>query len=250
MKDILDLHSHTIASGHAYNTIYEMVKSASDKGLSLFGISDHGPDLPGACHPFHFINLKVVPRELFGVKLMLGCEMNIVNFQGALDLKPKFCEKLDYGIAGIHLPCYKNGTVAQNTDAYIGAMKNPYVQIISHPDDGRFPVDYETLVCAAKEEHVLLEVNSSSLHPLCNRENARENYIAMLEYCRKYQVSIIMDSDAHCEVDVGNHTRAQALLAELNFPEELIVNSSISRAAEYIPCLQQPIYTGGTEEND
>ena len=24
MKDILDIHSHTIASGHAYNTLYEI----------------------------------------------------------------------------------------------------------------------------------------------------------------------------------------------------------------------------------
>ena len=43
MKDIMDLHTHTVASGHAYNTIYEMARSASERGLSLLGITDHGP---------------------------------------------------------------------------------------------------------------------------------------------------------------------------------------------------------------
>ena len=47
MIDILDMHTHTVASGHAYNTIYEMAQSAADKGLELLGIADHGPAMPG-----------------------------------------------------------------------------------------------------------------------------------------------------------------------------------------------------------
>ena len=50
MKDILDLHTHTIASGHAYNTLYEMAQSASQKGLALLGVTEHAPRIPGACH--------------------------------------------------------------------------------------------------------------------------------------------------------------------------------------------------------
>lgn len=246
MTDILDLHTHTIASGHAYNTLYEMVRSASDKGLSLLGITDHAPSLPGACHPFNFINFKVVPRELYGVKLLLGCELNIMDYDGTIDLEQRYLNGLDFAVASIHDPCYDCGTVAQNTAAYLGAMKNPAVQIIGHPDDGRFPIDYDTLAAAAKEHRVLLEINNSSLHPLSNRKNARENDIILLEFCRRYKTSVIIDSDAHCEVDVGNHSRAHELLAELDFPEELIVNSSIEKAAEYIPTLKQPVYLGGT----
>ena len=33
MKDILDLHTHTIASGHAYNTMNEMIAAAKLRGL-------------------------------------------------------------------------------------------------------------------------------------------------------------------------------------------------------------------------
>lgn len=245
IHDILDLHTHTIMSGHAYNTMQGMIRSASEKGVQLLGITEHAPRIPGACHPFYFINFKVVPREQFGVKLMLGCELNIIDYEGHIDLEPRYLAGLDYGIASIHEPCYDSGTVAQNTAAYLGAMKHPAVHIIGHPDDGRFPIDYETLVCAAKEHHVLLEVNSSSLHPECHRLNARENYITMLELCRKHKVSIIMDSDAHADADVGNHTRARALLEEIGFPEELVVNTSIEKAAEYIPYLNKPLYLGG-----
>ena len=41
MKDILDLHTHTIASGHAYNTLYEMAQAAADNGLALYGCTEH-----------------------------------------------------------------------------------------------------------------------------------------------------------------------------------------------------------------
>lgn len=245
MNDILDLHTHTIASGHAYNTLYEMARSASEKGVGLLGVTDHAPRIPGACHPFHFINFKVVPRTLFGVRLLLGCELNIIDYSGNIDLEPRYQKGLDFAIASIHEPCYACGTIAENTAAYLGAMKNPLVQIIGHPDDGRFPTDYETLVCAAKEHHVLLEVNNSSFSPGCNRKNSRENAISMLEYCRKYQVPVVLDSDAHCEVDVGNHRFAHSLLEEIGFPEELVVNTSLEKAARFPPALQKHLALGG-----
>ena len=41
MKDILDLHTHTIFSGHAYSTLTENVKAAAERGLVLYGSADH-----------------------------------------------------------------------------------------------------------------------------------------------------------------------------------------------------------------
>lgn len=237
MRDILDLHTHTVASGHAYNTLYEMAKSAADKGLLLFGSSDHAPRMPGSCHDFYFSNLQVVPRTLFGIRILLGCELNILDYEGNVDLRPDILPTLDYAIASIHMPCYQNGTAAQNTAAYVGAMKNPYVRIIGHPDDGRFPVDHDTLAAAAKEHRVLLEVNSSSLSPDSFRKGARENYVKLLERCRHYGTSIIIDSDAHVEADVGNHQAAQELLTQISFPQELIVNDSLEKLAAFIPSL-------------
>lgn len=235
MIDLLDLHTHTTASGHAYNSLYEMVNSASAKGLSLFGCSDHAPAMPGSCHSFHFINFKVLPRTLFGVKLMMGVELNIMDYKGSVDLEQHVLEPLDYAIASLHQPCIDSGSAVQNTGACLGALKNPLIQIIGHPDDSRFPIDYDTLVAAAGEHHKLLEVNNSSLNPLSFRVGARDNYIKMLELCRHYRTSIIINSDAHCEADAGSHGFAHALLEEVDFPEELVVNTSFDRFSSYIP---------------
>lgn len=40
MNDYVDLHTHTIASGHAYSTIEAMIKAAEQKGIRLFGITE------------------------------------------------------------------------------------------------------------------------------------------------------------------------------------------------------------------
>jgi putative hydrolase len=238
MNDIMDLHTHTIASGHAYNTLYEMAKSASEKGLALFGSTDHAPKMPGTCDEFYFINFKVIPRKLYGINILMGSELNIMDYKGKVDLRKGLLERLDYAIASIHEPCFKSGTVSQNTSAYVGAIENPSIHIIGHPDDGRFPIDYDTLAAAAAQNHTLLEVNSSSLHPLSVRQNAKGNYIVMLERCRHYRTNIILDSDAHVEADVGNHERAWELIKEVDFPEELIVNSSLERLIPFIPKLE------------
>lgn len=241
MNDMIDLHTHTLASGHAYSTLFEMAKSAAEKGVQVLGSSDHGPQMPGSCDAFYFINFKVIPRNLYGIHLLMGCELNILDYEGHVDLKNYYLKKIDYAIASIHETCYKKGTAAQNTAAYLGAVKNPYVTIIGHPDDSRFPCDYDTLVSAAKEHHTLLEVNSSSLHPSSPRPNARENYITMLEYCAKYQTPVIISSDAHIQCDVGNHHLAHELLSELEFPEELVINTSIDKLLPYIPSLKNNI---------
>ena len=46
MKDYADLHTHTIASGHAYGTITELVHAAALKDLPILGITEHAPSMP------------------------------------------------------------------------------------------------------------------------------------------------------------------------------------------------------------
>ena len=62
-------------------------------------------------------------------------------------------ERLDIAIASIHMPCFKDERTIDNvTAAYEKVMEHPYVDIIGHPDDGRFPVDMKRLVRKAKED--------------------------------------------------------------------------------------------------
>jgi putative hydrolase len=48
-KVLLDAHTHTIASGHAYSSLQEMVQAAADKGVQYLGITEHGPSVEGTC---------------------------------------------------------------------------------------------------------------------------------------------------------------------------------------------------------
>lgn len=140
---------------------------------------------------------------------------------------------LDLRIAGIHKMCYKPGTPRQNTDAVLGAIANPEVDIISHPDDGTCPLIYEEIVVAAKRCHTLLEVNNNSLRTP-TRKNAHENVLAFLNLCKKHRVPVIASSDAHYTADIANLDHAVPVLEEADFPQDLVVNYSLEQFKEYI----------------
>ena len=142
MKTLLDVHTHTIASGHAFSSLQEMTLTAKEKGLNILGITEHGPNIPGTCDPIYFRNLHCVPRQLYGIKLMLGAELNILNTKGDIDLDEDYWRMLDIRIAGIHSLCWQGGSKEENTQGVINAMRNPFVQIISHPGDGTAELDF------------------------------------------------------------------------------------------------------------
>ena len=230
---VLDIHTHSIASGHAYGTIREMALAAKEIGLQLLGISEHGPGIQGTVNPFYYTNLEIIPRKIYDVELVHGCEINVLN-GGKLSLEEDFIQYLDYALVGIHGLCYKNEGIEKNTENVIACMKHEKVFFVSHPDDSRMPLDYERLVKAAKEYHVALEVNNSSLRKLYERVNCLENYREMLRLCEEYEVPIIVNTDAHEPSYVGKFELAYDLLDNLNFNEELILNTSVEKFKNFI----------------
>lgn len=228
-----DIHMHTLASGHAYGTIREMAEAAKAKELQLIGISEHAPGIPGTTDPFYYLNLEVIPRKINGVEVLHGCEVNVLN-GGKLSLEQKFMEYLDYAIVGIHRQCYEDEGREKNTTNLIECMKDPKVCFVSHPDDDHTPLNYERLVQAAKQYHVALEVNNSSLVKKAYRLNCYDNYRTMLKLCEQYRVPVIVSSDAHDPDWVGRFEEAYELLEELKFDEKLILNSDIEKLKRFI----------------
>lgn len=229
----LDIHTHTIVSGHAYGTIREMAQAAADKGLKLLGFAEHGPGIPGACDPIYFAALEHAPRQAYGVELVYGCEINVLE-GGKLSLPERYMGMIDYGVVGIHQNCYVNQGVEANTENLIACMRHPRVFLVSHPDDDHTPLDYEKLVAAAKEYHVALEVNNSSLWKQDRRLNCVRNYETMLALCARRGVPIVVDSDAHDSLEVGELDLARDLLERVGFPEELILNLKTERFKKWI----------------
>ncbi len=230
----LDVHTHTIASGHAFSTIQEMATAAREKGLKLLGITEHASGIPGTCETIYFRNLHVVPREMFGVKLLMGAEINILDGEGNLDMNDELMSKLDLRIAGIHSLCYKWGRREENTHGMITAISNSFVNIISHPGDGTAELDFEPIVLAAKKHHTLIEINNSSLKPIRKKLSAKKNNIEILNLCKRYEVPVILGSDAHISFDIANYEYLPPLLNETEFPDSLIINTSIDQFKSYL----------------
>ena len=234
MKALFDPHTHTIASGHAYSTLQEMALAAAEKGIQVLGITEHAPGIPGTCDPIYFRNLHVVPREMYGVRLLLGAELNILDTTGRLDLDEKHYRCCDLRLAGMHLLCWEGGTPVQNTDAMLAAIHNPWTHIISHPGDGTAELIFEPIVKAARDTHTLLEINSSSMIPSRHKEVARPNNLEILRLCHKYDVPIILGSDAHISHSIADYRYALPLLAETDFPDELVMNYWPEQALAYL----------------
>ena len=237
-KVLLDAHTHTVASGHAYSSLQEMAKAAADMGLEVLGITEHGPSVPGTCPTLYFKNMFVVPRQMYGIRLLMGCEINILDTKGSLDLTDEQMGWLDIAIAGVHAAWFKAGTKEENTQGLVNVIRNPKIHIISHPGDGSCELDFEPLVLAAKEAHTLLEVNNHSLAPQRHKTVARDNNLEILRLCKKYEVPTILGSDAHISFQIADYERLYPLLAETEFPDELIMNYWPDKFFDYLGILR------------
>ena len=226
MKRLMDIHTHAVASGHAYSTVDENLRWAAEQGLQLVALTDHAPAMKDTtCHAY-FANLHVLPEMLHGVRLLKGIELNILDFDGTIDMDEAVLQRLDLAIASLHMPCIKPGTKKENTQAFLKVMENPYVDIIGHPGDPRYAVDYRELFRVAKETGTLLEINNASLTPGGFWEGSRENIKKILLMSMEEGQPVVLGSDAHFYRNVGDFSYAEDLLKELQFPEELILNNT------------------------
>lgn len=235
MQTLVDVHTHTIASGHAFSTLQEMVRTAMDRGLRIYGITEHARSIPGTCDELYFRNMHVVPRQWGSMRLLMGAELNILDTRGTIDMEEPLLRMLDLRIAGIHSLCWRGGTREENTAGVVAAIRNPWTHIISHPGDGSAELDFEPIVLAAKECHTLLEINNATFKPARGKVGkARPNNLEILRLCKQYEVPVILGSDAHITNDIANYEHVLPLVAETEFPEALIMNDKPEWFMEYL----------------
>ena len=201
-KDIKgDLHCHSKWDGGA-NTILEMTETAQKMGYEYIGITDHTKFLRiehGLDEKKLALQRKEIDRlnEKLKMKnekfrILQGAETNILN-DGSIDIKDEALKKLDYAIAGIH----SNMRMPKDkmTERIIRAIKNPNVNIISHPT-GRilkrrdeYLCDFDKILRAAKEYGVVLEINSYPERLDLNDQNIRR--------AKEVGVKMVINTDAH-----------------------------------------------------
>jgi len=196
-----DLHCHSDWDG-GENTIEEMAEAAQNMGYEYIGIADHTKFLRIE-HGLDEKSLALQRKEIDKInfkfqisnlkfKILQGCEANILN-DGSLDIKDEALEKLDFVIAGVH-SSFKI-TKNEMTERIIKAMKNPNVDIISHPT-GRilkrrdeYQIDFDEILKVAKETGTILEINSYPERLDLNDKNIRR--------AKEFGVKMIINTDSH-----------------------------------------------------
>lgn len=231
MKILADLHVHSIASGHAYSTVDEIIRAAADAGLEMVALTDHGPAMPGGPHEYYFGNLRILPHRLYGVEILQGVEANIMDEKGSLDLRDVYLNRLDIILAGFHSVCIKPGSREHNTAAMINALQNPHVDIIVHPGNPEYPIDVEQVVRHAKHAGKALEINNSSF---LVRRGSKETCMEIAKYVRQHGTWVSISSDAHFSSSVGEVSMALQLALDAGIPEDCILNLTAARVTSFL----------------
>ena len=224
-------HTHSVASGHAYGTITENCRAAAEKGLKFLAVTDHTPLMPGTTHPFYFDNLMTVPPVLCGINVIRGCEANIINIAGEVDLPPRILRKLELVIASMHAPIFPPPGRETVTQTYLNLAQNPDVDVIGHCGDSRFDFNHEPVLRAFAENGKVVEINA---HSFDARPGSRENCPKIARLCAEYGVNIVVSTDAHFYTDIGNFKNSLDCLEQIGFPEELILNADEERFKAFI----------------
>lgn len=236
-----DYHTHTKYSrrNHGKGTIEEQVKAAVEKGLSQVAITDHGfnqvlygvrrSDMPKMRDEINEV------KERYPIELLQGVEANLISARGDIDIEPCDYEYLDVLLCGYHklvkgkrrrdfFFIFKNLLSSvfhittkrqreRNTNAYINAMKNYDIDVLTHLNHG-CKVDVQKVAKVAKETNTYIELNGKRLG------------MSDKEILDAYNegVKFILDSDAHSPKRVGDcHLGLEAIL-RLRIPESAVVN--------------------------
>jgi len=214
-----DLHTHTIASGHAVDTIRIMSEYACRQGLEGIAITDHGPGLPDGACAIYFRSLYRMTQGIdLPIRIFHGIEDDIKNRKGELALSEEILSNLEIVMAGIHPYTWMaDQTLTVRTDAVINAMNNNFIKVFTHPVGTDYDIDIDAVISAANQNDIALELNESKL-------TERKIVIDYLDKCAKSSTSIVVNSDAHLAEEVGTFSEAESILKEISFPEPLIIN--------------------------
>jgi putative hydrolase len=237
MRLLADLHTHTVASGHAYSTLTENAQAARSKGLELIAITDHGPSVPQGAHPWYFWNLKAAPSVLDGVRVLKGCEANVsASSVNGIDLPDAVLEMLDIVAVGFHPTTgFDQMDRTRNTEALLRAMANPLVDMVTHPgNDHEFPLDLDTIVVAAVENRVILELNDHSFAPSSSRARSAERETEFAAAALEAGAHVAIGSDAHYALHVGRFDSAVEAAERVGYVEEDVVNHSAESVLAFL----------------
>lgn len=224
MQIIADLHSHTLFSAHAFNTLTEMVQKAKELGLKAIAITDHGPNIPDSGHVWHFFNKGQIPKIIDGVIVLYGAEVNVLDKEGNLDIPKKLLSQLDWVVASIHKEIIPQMSFEDATKLWLNIAENEDIDMIGHCEQAEHFFDYDKVISRFAEKNKVVELNANSAFA---RPLGQKNMVVLAKACEKYGCKVAVNSDAHSIYKLGDVQSIFDMLNGINFPEKLIINLDI-----------------------
>ena len=232
-----DYHTHTPFS-HGKNTVKENVAMAKEKGLKEIAIADHG--FSHLAFGLRRKEVSLLTKQVeeaekeYGVKVLVGVEANILGESGKTDLRQSDYDHFDVFLCGYHLLVATDtpadffqmlvrnslkmqaseSIVKRNTRAYLNAIKNNPIDVLTHLSY-RFPCDTLEVAKCAADCGTYIELNAKKEH-LTDEQ--------LSEIVTKTQVRFVINSDAHSAKRVGDMQIVEEQLTRLSFPLDRIDN--------------------------
>lgn len=239
----VDSHVHSLTTNHAYSTIAELATEAGKRGAAAIVVADHfGPNVPRIDDvAASLANRKVWPSSIAGIHLVKGVELDVIlgpelfplgdvafyydHDKTVLDIALE-SEVVVASLHGFGSELTANGL----TDLYQRVLLSSKVTVLGHPCRPAVEWDMKAVVSCAAHAEIPLELNESCLSDV----GARERYRSMLEVAAEVGTRVTLGSDAHIASDVALFPRAIALLAEIEFPVDLVVSAEWNRFRDFL----------------
>ncbi len=243
---LTNYHTHTYRCHHATGTAVDYARAAVQRGFSILGISDHSP-LPDNRWPEvrmqmgalsgYIDEIETAAARYRGIMILKGLECEYAPEYSSFyadELLGRY--RCDYLIGGAHyfpvtggwIGCYSAEDTKKNLHAYsdyiINSIQSGLFAFIAHPDlFGNFYLkwDEETISCsraildAASQADVALEINGygyrKSMIMADGMLRRRYPLDRFWELAKDYDVSVIINSDAHRPEDLDSFGDAAEL---------------------------------------
>lgn len=201
------------------HTVLELLSRARTLGMKGFAVTDHGTTLGGRLNSVFFERFRSPDPE---IRIFKGVECNIIDSTGTIDLPRTYLPYIDLVLLGIHPNLEKGLSKEHNTALLIKAMqKYKAIDIITHPNDPSYPVDYDAVAKVASAHGIAIELNNSKI--LYSRSSEQEA-VALLTACKLHRCMVVVNSDTHAIHELGDDSAVAPLIEKASFPREYIIN--------------------------
>ena len=225
---MIDLHNHTILCNHAQGSIDEYIQKAIQKGIKIYGFSDHAPMNYDPKYRMSFDEMDIYEKWIDNIKLKYSKIKILKGYE--VDFTPEVDKRVlnrdvDYFIGSIHfldnwgfdnpefLATWHQRDVDDVYKEYFSLVEkmaeSKMFDIVGHLDlikvfNFRPKEDIKILaknaIEAIADNKLVVEINTAGI-----RKKVNEIYpsITLLEMIKNKNINITFGSDAHNPSQVG-----------------------------------------------